>query len=180
MKEYITVSEFSKITGKDSGNIRKLLIKGVLEGEKIGNQWLIPKDAIYPEDRRVKSGNYRNWRHRKDIWQANGELMPQLVKMCSEIGKIYGDALEKIILYGSYARGEQTSESDVDLALILKKTQDEKAHEKMTDTVVDYELEQGVTLSVIPIEFDDYQKWGKTLPFYKNMIREGIVLWKSK
>src|SRR5438105_2096916 len=38
----------------------------------------------------------------------------------SALKKIYGDRLVKIILYGSYARGEQTPDSDIDLLVVLK------------------------------------------------------------
>ena len=56
MSEYLTVSQYAEASGKDPGNIRRMLIKGILQGEKIGNQWLIPKNTVYPEDRRVESG----------------------------------------------------------------------------------------------------------------------------
>lgn len=179
MSEYYTVTQFAEITGKDPGNIRRLLAYGKLAGEKLGKQWVIPKDAVYPEDGRVKSGNYRNWRKRSGIWQENPQLMKALLHMSNELKDIYGDYLVKIVLYGSYARGEQTAESDVDIAVILKDGNTEKMHDDMTDVVVDYELDQGVTMSVIPIEFEQYTAWNKTLPFYKNIDKEGIVLWKA-
>lgn len=178
MSNYYTVSQYAKLTGKDPGNIRRLLINGTLKGEKLGKQWIIPKDTIYPSDGRVKSGNYRNWRKRKNIWNSNPQLMKKLLKMCSNLRNIYGDSLERIVLYGSYARGEQTAESDIDIALLVNDRNTEKMHDKMTDIVVDYELEQGVTLSVVPIEVDQYMEWNKILPFYKNIEKEGIVLWK--
>ena len=83
----------------------------------------------------------------------------------------------KAWIFGSYARGEETPESDVDIALILK-DDSETRHDQMLDIVVDYELELGVTLSVVPIDFSEYQQWNNTLPFYKNVEKEGIVLWK--
>ena len=105
--------------------------------------------------------------------------MKALLHMSNDLKDVYGDYLVKIVLYGSYARGEQTAESDVDIAVILKDGNTEKMHDDMTDIVVDYELDQGVTLSVIPIEFEQYTAWNKTLPFYKNIDKEGIVLWKA-
>lgn len=179
MDKYYTVSQYAKLIGKDPGNIRRMLINGDISGEKLGNQWIIPQDAVYPEDRRVRTGNYKNWRKKKSIWDENRELMNGLVKMCSDLSKIYGQSLEKIILYGSYARGEQTNESDVDIALMLNDASDEQKHDAMTDVVVDYELEQGVTLSVISIEYEQYRQWKKVLPFYMNIEKEGIVLWKT-
>jgi len=49
----------------------------------------------------------------------------------------------------------------------------------MTDTVVDYELEQGKTLSVITVEVDHYKESKDILPFYRNIQKEGVVLWKK-
>ena len=85
----------------------------------------------------------------------------------------------KVILYGSYARGEQTEESDVDIAVILKDGNTEKMHDDMLDIVVDYELDLDVTLSVVPIEYANYLEWNKVLPFYQNIEKEGIVLWQA-
>ncbi len=179
MDGYYTVSEFASIIGKDAGNIRKKLIKGEIQGEKIGKQWVIPKGTVYPEDRRVKSGDYRNWRKRISVRQDNPKLMKALRAMCCEIQLVYGSMLDQIVLYGSYARGEETEESDVDIAVILRKKDTEKKHSAMTDIVVDYELAQGVTLSVITIEKEEMQNWDTLLPFYNNIKKEGIILWKT-
>ena len=179
MSEFYTVSQYASISGKDPGNIRRMLIKGTLEGEKIGNQWLIPKSASFPEDRRVKSGEYRNWRQRVKLNSKHPDLMKKLSQMCGEIGDIYRDIASEIILYGSYARGQETEESDVDMAIVLKASQTEDQYDRMTDVVVDYELDIGITLSVISIEQKEFMEWRTTLPFYKNVEKEGIVLWKS-
>ena len=179
MLDYYTVKEYSQLTGKDPGNIRRMLINGSLTGEKFGNQWIIPKSVSYPKDKRLRSGNYRNWRKKNILSQANPTLIKSLKKMCSQLHSIYGNAMYSIILYGSYARGEQTSESDVDIALILSAESSEKAHDKMVDLVVDYELELAVTLSVVPIDLNQYLEWKNTLPFYKNIEKEGILLWKT-
>lgn len=56
--EYLTVSQYAKKVGKDGGNIRKLIAAGRIPGIKMGSQWLIPADALYPADGRVKSGKY--------------------------------------------------------------------------------------------------------------------------
>ena len=180
MSDFYTVSQYAAIFGKDSGNIRRMLINGTLMGEKVGNQWLIPKTAKPVEDRRLKSGKYRNWRNKVRIGRKHPKILKQLSEMCKEIGEIYEDVIEEIILYGSYVRGQETSESDIDIAIILRLPQTDEQHEKMTDIVVDYELELGTTLSVISIEQDNFNEWKSTLPFYKNIVKEGILLWKSE
>lgn len=178
MMDFYTVSEYSSITGKDVGNIRRLLIKGDIQGEKLGNQWIIPKGTEYP-DRRVKSGKYLAWRKKNSINKSNPGLMKNLYEMCEQLYDIYGDLMEKVVLYGSYARGEQTEDSDVDIAVFLKNGNTEEMHDHMVDIVVDYELELALTLSVVPIEVEQYVQWRNTLPFYKNVDKEGILIWKA-
>ncbi len=180
MKDYYTVSEYAKLTGKDPGNIRRMLIYGKLLGEKLGNQWIIPKEAKYPEDKRITTGNYRNWRQKQSVYHANPKLMKSLVKMSRELHGVYGSSMCKVILYGSYARGEQEQDSDVDIALLLQDKGSEEMHDRMLDIVVDYELELAVTLSVVPIEMKQYQEWRTSLPFYKNLDKDGIILWKTE
>lgn len=48
----------------------------------------------------------------------------------------------------------------------------------MIDIVVDYELECGITISVVQINKLQYNEWNKTLPYYKNIEKEGIILWR--
>ena len=179
MKDYYTVSEYAKLYGKDTGNVRRMLINGTLKGEKAGNQWLIPKEEKYPEDKRVKSGEYRNWRQRVNLNSRHPGMYKKLCEMCNALAEIYGSSIDEVLLYGSYARGEESAESDVDMALVLRESQSEDQYEKMTDIVVDYQLDLGITLSVIPIEQTEFEEWKTTLPFYKNVDKEGIVLWKS-
>lgn len=42
-----------------------------------------------------------------------------LTDYLAEIQKIYGLHLKSVILYGSYARGDYTPESDVDIMILL-------------------------------------------------------------
>ena len=179
LQDYYTVSEYAKVTQKDPGNIRRLLISGKIMGEKIGKEWLIPKDTIYPTDKRIKTGVYSDQRRKVILRKNHPDLMKALALMSKDMRKIYGDNLSEIVLYGSYARGTETPESDVDIVLFLNATASEKEHDSMTDTVVDYELEQGKTLSVITVEVDHYKESKDYLPFYRNIQKEGVVLWKK-
>jgi len=179
MAEYYTVAQYADRYRKDPGNIRRMLIQGRIKGEKLGNQWIIPKDEPYPSDMREKSGRYKNWREKQRFAESCPELLHLLVRMSSELHSIYRDALDRVILYGSYARGEQTDDSDVDIAVFLRSEETEEMHTAMLHTAVSHELEAGVTLSVISIQTEDFLKWRNTMPFYRNIEKEGIVLWTA-
>ena len=83
-----------------------------------------------------------------------------------------------IILYGSVARGTQTEESDVDIVVIVKRYMKDM-HDKMIDLTVELELEYNKVLSVLIIDYDNFREWEDVLPFYKNMKKDGIMLWSA-
>jgi len=63
---YLSVTQFGEKHSLDTGYVRKLIIAGRINAVKIGNQWAIPDDTPKPEDKRVKSGKYRNWRKKQE------------------------------------------------------------------------------------------------------------------
>ena len=178
MAEYLSVTEYAGRHGKDPGNVRKLLASGRLSGQKVGHQWIIAEDTPYPDDRRITSGKYRGWRKRIAL-NENKELMKLLSDMIAELYSIYGDTLCKVILYGSYARGTQTAQSDVDIAILLSGKPQKDVTDAMINCVSSYELACGKVLSVIDIDSEKYDQWKDVLPFYKNIRKEGIILWPT-
>ena len=49
----------------------------------------------------------------------------------------------------------------------------------MIDLTVDMELEYNKVLSVLLIDYDNFREWEDVLPFYKNMKKDGIMLWSA-
>ena len=98
------------------------------------------------------------------------QVMQNLIQQyVIEIKKIYGLHLRKVILYGSYARGDFRSDSDVDIMILLDMT--------------DMELKQyGDQLSYMTFDFNmdhdlHFEKWVTNYPFYANINKEGVVLY---
>lgn len=104
------------------------------------------------------------------------EIYERLIQGLQEI---YGDLLISVVLYGSVARGTQTDESDIDIAVLIKKGQTRKMYDKMTDLVVDLELEFDKVLSILHIDYDKFKLWEDTMPFYKNVKKDGVILWPA-
>lgn len=92
---------------------------------------------------------------------------------------IFSDNMEAIILYGSVARNESTPESDIDIAIIMKKDMDDTVREKLIHWSADMDLRYDRVFSIIDIPEKNMQKWGNVLPFYQNVKKEGVVLWKA-
>ena len=100
------------------------------------------------------------------------QLVPGLVD-------IYGDLIERIVLFGSTARGADTAESDVDIALFVRSDIPKEIEDRMLDLVVDLGLSCNKVLSVVNIDLDRFAEWKDSLPFYKNIQKDGVVLWRA-
>lgn len=63
MNGYITVRDVAEKWNMSVRNIQNLCAAGKIDGAmKFGNAWAIPETAEQPQDGRIVSGSYRNWR----------------------------------------------------------------------------------------------------------------------
>lgn len=92
---------------------------------------------------------------------------------------IFRNNISMIILYGSVARNEATDESDIDIAIILKSQIDYETKKQFFRWVADLDMRYDRVFSIVDIQEDNMEKWGSVLPFYQNVRKEGIVLWKT-
>lgn len=88
---------------------------------------------------------------------------------------VYGDNVIAIYVYGSYARGNYDDESDIDIAAIVKGNRSDlqKRLKLVWDVSVDIGMENDVVVSPKVIPFDEYKKYNYTLPYYRNIWKEG-------
>ena len=93
--------------------------------------------------------------------------------------RILPDQTVQIVLYGSTARGTAEDDSDIDIALFVNGPLTAVQEDRLSDLIVDMNLKYDKIFSVIDIDQQSYLKWRKVSPFYQNVDREGIVLWKA-
>lgn len=102
----------------------------------------------------------------------NKNTLTQAVK--SQLQTLYGPRLSKVILYGSYARGDQHDGSDIDFLVVLKdediKTGSELRY--MNSALYDLELQFNTTISAHPTTLGRFNT--SDYLFYQNVRREGI------
>ena len=95
-----------------------------------------------------------------------------------DVKRILGKKLTKIIVYGSYARGDYRENSDVDIMILTKLSEEEIRVIKndIYDLAFEVEMSTGIELSPIIKNEEQYEYWVDTLPFYRNVRDEGIVV----
>jgi predicted nucleotidyltransferase len=89
-----------------------------------------------------------------------------------------GEKLDKVILYGSYARGDYDDESDIDIMVLADIPMEE------TDR---FDMELGKLASRLGLEYDvfvslfikdckTFYRFLPVEPFYKNVMKDGVLL----
>ena len=106
----------------------------------------------------------------------NGKVLSELVD--GILDALAGKVL-RIVLYGSVARGTETEDSDVDIAVFVSERLDYIMEDRLSDIVVDMNLKYNIVFSIIDIDEAVYRKWRHVTSFYQNVDKEGIVLWTA-
>lgn len=93
------------------------------------------------------------------------------------LDNIYGSNLKRLILFGSYARGDARHDSDIDFLVVLNvKESDLNVYDeisRMNDEVYDLVLKYEIAISVVPVSEEKYQY--SIMPFIVNARNEGIA-----
>lgn len=101
-----------------------------------------------------------------------------LVLFAREAERVLREDIEKIIVYGSYARGDFGKDSDVDIMILTSRPEEEirPVEYELYDVAFDFLMEYDVDISVIVKNKDHFNYWLGALPFYDNVEREGVVI----
>ncbi|MCI8346073.1 MAG: nucleotidyltransferase domain-containing protein [Clostridia bacterium] len=98
----------------------------------------------------------------------------------TQVNKLLGNRIKKIILYGSYARGDYNESSDIDIMILTDLSDDEmySYFVKISDIAYDIEETHNFNIQLSPLvkNINKFNYWLEVLPFYINVKREGVVL----
>jgi len=96
-----------------------------------------------------------------------------------ETQNIFGDKLRKIILYGSYARGDDTVESDVDIMVLADIIEEEKYYyqQSLDEIAGKASLENDLTITIILRERNLFDLRAGFVPFYRNVLADGVEVY---
>jgi predicted nucleotidyltransferase len=105
-------------------------------------------------------------------------IMNELVQ---KIAPIFGDKLKRVVLYGSYARGDFDEESDIDVMFLVDEDEEKlrtyRKPVRKVESELDFKYE--VLLCGILQNKDRFYQCIKDVPFYSNVDKEGVVVYEQ-
>ena len=117
----------------------------------------------------------RKGRTRRDRRSPSRNVLRIMGAIKSHLESLYGDGVRRVILYGSQARGDATTDSDVDVAIIISDDLDRRAVEQsLEDLLLDVLLEDGELVSIVAMPESLFN--GPASPFILNVKDEGVIV----
>jgi predicted nucleotidyltransferase len=112
--------------------------------------------------------------------RTEAELKTVLDELVNSVQTIFGDSLKKVILFGSYARGDFDAESDIDVMILVKEDEAElkRYFDTLSDIMVLLDLKYDVLIADIVQDYHKFNKYINVLPFYQHVQNEGIVIYE--
>jgi predicted nucleotidyltransferase len=95
--------------------------------------------------------------------------------LSQEIAQQLGEKLDRVLVYGSYARGEARSDSDIDILIVVRGKFDYATLIRQTSELISrLSLENDVVISRAFISDERFKT--ECSPFTLNVQREGILI----
>jgi predicted nucleotidyltransferase len=102
------------------------------------------------------------------------ERIKSLINQIKEhLIRMYGENIKKVILYGSYVRGDAKRDSDIDILVLVDQSLNPfEVRESLSDILLDILLDEGELFSVIAVPEELFENYNS--PFNLNVKKEGI------
>lgn len=109
------------------------------------------------------------------------EMKTLILQYVDSVRNIYGTHLKQVILYGSYARGDFTEDSDVDIMLLvdLNEEEAEQFSDELSEVGIEYNVDHDIWMMPVVKNIQNFFKWSTAYPFYRSVKEEGVSLYEA-
>ena len=97
--------------------------------------------------------------------------------------RMFSVRLKSVILYGSYTRGDNDDESDIDVFILVDMSTNELSEYSnelaKVASRLSLETERCTTVSIALQDLATYDKYCEYLPYFINISKEGVVIYAA-
>jgi len=107
--------------------------------------------------------------------ESSRKIASTLAKLKEALNECYQSNLQYVVLYGSYARGDFHSNSDIDILVVLNHIQSEmKELETLAELKTDIIIDDEIYISTNAVQTEKFLT--SNFQYYQNVRNEGIEL----
>lgn len=107
------------------------------------------------------------------------EIKEIINQINSQLKKKFKEKLDKIILFGSYARGDYDNESDIDILVLVEDVELKKYNDEIVDFEVDLTIKYGILPSIILRNTHYFNENKEIIPFFRSVEKEGVEIYAA-
>jgi predicted nucleotidyltransferase len=95
-----------------------------------------------------------------------------------ELRRILKDDFSSAVLYGSYARGEDNEDSDIDIVIFTSQLPDQYdcLFDKIAEITFEFNVQYDIELSPVFQNIQLFDRMKKAVPYFQNIQKEGILV----
>lgn len=102
---------------------------------------------------------------------------PVLISLIGRLKDYFGDDLDRVVLFGSYARGEERADSDIDLFVVVSKYEKRDTREKLNELIYEYLLSDHKLFSIIVKDKNFVEEWEDTIDLFSEIKKDGKLIY---
>lgn len=86
--------------------------------------------------------------------------------------------IKRLILYGSYARGDFNPDSDIDVMILVDLDDSDlrSCEKKICDATYDFNMEHETEIMPVVQNVSHFDRWKNVYMFYHNVEKEGVAI----
>lgn len=171
-----TPEELAKVWKVSTMTIYKLIGQNKIPHFRVGRAYRIPEEHLqaYAE----REGNLKEF-----ISKKGGALVPEVARhfidLLKKEPKVKQKNVLEVRLFGSYARGEETKDSDVDLLMVLENhsSKENRWVASLSDLAME-KVDYNDLLSIVRMSKQHWEEQQRIkTPLYEEIEKDGILLW---
>lgn len=101
-----------------------------------------------------------------------------IYEFAKDMYHLFGTNMSKVMIYGSYARGDYSKDSDIDVMILVKISEDKIRNytDDVADCAFEYMMKYGIDISPVVKNEKHFNYWVENLPYYRNIRDEGVIV----
>lgn len=151
--------------------------EGIVKIEKIGSANQCKLNLASPQARHLLESV--DLAKKEELYKKNQKIKTIIESLVSKLTETFISEIHSVVLFGSYAKGTATRQSDVDLLFIVSELKNKKLREYIEGECASYEHSYNIKVSPLITDIDELKKMlmAKELNVGKEVRECGISLY---